>query len=205
LGGLVYTPDKLEQVVQAIENIVLSPKMVVFLYFATSPPDNTPTILVTPFYYGSETEGRAAFKPFFDIGPVADTTTVLPYNQWNAGANGFCIKGGRKPVYAAGFNKMIPSTWRQIWNEFTSFAALPGAQNSAVLVECYPRQGYPVQATDASFAGRDIRYNSAIVPWYSDPSLDTKAAQFGSQARDQLRAQDGYPKYRTYATVQPSV
>lgn len=68
LGGLYFTADKIEQVVQAIQDLVLEPKMSIFLYYVTSgAPDYTPTVLATPFYYGTEEEGRAAFSSILNV------------------------------------------------------------------------------------------------------------------------------------------
>lgn len=115
VGVLFFTEDKLESVVQAIENLVLEARMNVFLYFATSgPPSYTTTVVVRPFYFGSEADGRAAFRSLLDLGPFGDTTAVLAYPDWNTGGDGFCVKGGRKPSYGAGFGKMVPETLRQV-------------------------------------------------------------------------------------------
>lgn len=39
------------------------------------------TVLVTPFYFGSEAKGRAAFRSLLEIGPYNDTTAALPYPE----------------------------------------------------------------------------------------------------------------------------
>ncbi|OTB08086.1 hypothetical protein M426DRAFT_71296 [Hypoxylon sp. CI-4A] len=199
-GGLYFTEDKIEQVVQAIEDLKLEPEMNIFLYYATSgAPDYTPTVLTTPFYYGTEEEGRAAFKSIIDIGPYNDTTSVLPQNEWNAGADGFCIKGERKPTYSAGINHMVPDTWRSIWNEYTEFLKNPGTGSTAIAVECYSLdKGQSVDWNSASFANRDIRFNSFVITWYPDASLDSTAEAFGSKVRDLWRSTAELPGDRTY-------
>ena len=35
------------------------------------------------FYNGSEEEGRAHFKPFFDLGPILDSAHEIPYEKLN--------------------------------------------------------------------------------------------------------------------------
>ena len=199
MGSLFFTDDKLESAVQAIEDLVLEPRMSVYLYLVTSgPPSFTPTIAVAPFYLGSEADGRAAFRPLLDIGPYNDTTTVVAYPDWNTGGDGFCIKGGRKPAYGAGFGKMIPKTLRQVWEAYKDFLKLPGTGSSAILVECYSlATAQAIPKSSSSFANRDIRFNAAIIPWYSNSSLDPQANAFGSKARDLLRATDSYPRNRT--------
>ncbi|KAI1103459.1 FAD-binding domain-containing protein [Jackrogersella minutella] len=197
VGGLWFTEDKLEQVIQGIEDLTLEAHMNIFLYFLTS--NGTPTILVTVFYFGTEADGRVAFKSILDIGPYNDTTSVLPQNEWNAGADGFCIKGERKPTYSAGFDHMIPSTWRQIWDDYTDFLNNPNTSSTTVVVECYSLdKAQSIDADTASFANRDIRFNGFAISWYPDSSLDSAAEAFGSSFRNLLRADDGLSSNRTY-------
>ncbi|KAL8738824.1 MAG: hypothetical protein Q9181_000428 [Wetmoreana brouardii] len=198
-GGLYYTEDKIERVVQAIQDLDLRAPMNVFLYYATTgPPSFTPTVLVTPFYFGSEAEGRAAFKSLLDIQPYKDGTAHIPYTEWNTAANIFCIKGGRKPSYGAGFSRMDPATWRQIWNAYVDFLKIPGTGSSTILTECYSlTYAQSVQKSTSSFANRDVRFNGAAIPYYQNASLDAAAEAFGSKVRDLWRSTDGFPRNRT--------
>ena len=198
-GGLYYTEDKIEKVVQGIQDLTLQSHMNIFLYFATSgAPSFTPVVLVTPFFFGSEADGRAAFKSILDIGPFNDTTTELPYNEWNSGADGFCIKGERKPSYAAGFLHMVPTTWRQIWNAYIAFLQHPGTGSSVVFVECYSLgKAQSIPTSSASFANRDVRFNGVAIPWYADRNLDPIAEAFGSEVRELWRSTDGLLANRT--------
>jgi hypothetical protein len=45
------------------------------------PGNPSPVLALTPFYDGSEEDGRRAFKPFYDIGPIEDQTQSLTYYQ----------------------------------------------------------------------------------------------------------------------------
>ena len=77
--------------------------MNIYLYYGTSgSPSFNPTVVVTPFYYGSETNGKTAFVSILALQPFTDTTAKNPYNQWNAGGDSFCVKAGRKPTYSGG-------------------------------------------------------------------------------------------------------
>lgn len=189
-GALIFSSDKLEQVVQAIQDTDLKPDMNVFMYFISSgPPSNTPVILVTPFLYmGTPETGRAAFASLFSIGPFVDTTKVIPYNQWNSGGDQFCSRGPRKPAYGAGFQKMIPSVWRQIWNKYVEFQKRPTAENSVVLIEAYSlTKARSVAADSTAFANRHVNFNAVAIPWYSNSSLDCHAEAFGGYVRDLWR------------------
>ena len=196
-GGLTFTEDKLEILVQAINDLVLEPKMVIFLYYRTSygtsgAANYTSEILAAPVYLGSEADAKKAFAPIYAIGPSSDASHHLPYTQWNTGANWFCVKGGRKPSYGAGFQNMVPETWRAIWNEYKEFIKNPGTGNSIVLMEAYSlRKARSVPAKSASFANREVNFNAVAIAWYNDSNLDVKAEAFGTRARHLLRMTDG--------------
>lgn len=191
MGDLVFSPDKLEQVIQAIQDLKLEPEMNIFLYFIAV--ESEPAIVATPFLYkGNATSGRAAFASLYNIGPELDTTTTLPYNQWNTGGDGFCIRGDRKPSYGAGFQNMIPAVWRQIWDRYVEFQKNPGAENSVVILEAYSLiKARSVHPNSAAFPHRNVNFNAVAIPWYNDTSLDDEAQAFGIAARDLWRATDG--------------
>ncbi|MCJ1358215.1 MAG: hypothetical protein MMC33_008214 [Icmadophila ericetorum] len=198
-GSLGFTQDKIESLVQAINDLVLQPKMNIFLYYANS---GTPTVIINVFYYGNETQGKAAFASIYAIGPYFDGTSVLAYPHWNDGtdAAGDCINGGRKPAYGAGLAKMVPTTWRAIWNEYVSFISVPGAENSLVALEAYSLfKARSVPDSSSSFPFRStVNFNGFVVPWYNDSSLDPQALAFGSKVRDLWRSTDDLASNSTY-------
>jgi len=184
VGSLIFTQDKLEAVVSAIDDLDIEPAMNIFLYYAVS--DSKPVILVTPFYYGNDAAtARMKFASILKIGPVADTMAITPYNHWNDAANIFCIRGGRKPTYGAGMQRMIPTAWRAVWNEFVKFTSNPGTEQTVILLEAYSLTNR-VKALDstASFPYRHVPFNGAAIAWYSDSNLDPVAQEFGKKVRD---------------------
>lgn len=194
LGTLIYTDDKIEQLVEAVNNMELRAEMAAFLYYGTTgAPDYTPVVLFSPYYVGTADTGKSAFSKFYDIGPIADNTAWTPYNETNAGSNSFCMKGGRKPTYGAGLSQMVPSTWRSIWNEFVKFLKNPDTGSSIVLLEAYSmHKARSIPLSSASYPFREsINFQAAVLPWYSDSSLDTKAVAFASKVRDLWRSTDG--------------
>ncbi|KFA51353.1 hypothetical protein S40293_03281 [Stachybotrys chartarum IBT 40293] len=200
-GSLVFTPDKLEQVVQAVQEFQFKPTTVVFMYFVGGgPPSNEPVILITPFMYkGTPETGRAAYAKFYDIGPVAEDTAVIPWTRWNTGGDAFCTPGARKPSFGAGIQKMIPSVWRQVWHRYVDFQQQPGAENSAILLEAYSLvKAQSINANTAAFPHRNVKFNAVIIGWYEDKALDRLALSFGQAARDLLRASDGLHQNSTY-------
>ncbi|MCJ1439476.1 hypothetical protein MMC27_008870 [Xylographa pallens] len=202
LGPLIFSEDKIEALVTAINNLVLAPPMAIFMYYATTgAPAYEPIVIALPFYVGTEAAGRAAFASILAIGPEEDLTAVTPYDQWNAGSGSFCVPGDRKVNYGAGFNVMNPTTWRAIWTEYTGFlAANPGTGNSTILVECYSlAHAQSIPASDASFPLRNgVRFNGVATAWYSDASLDPVAERYGSTVRDLWRATEDLPRNLTY-------
>ncbi|KAI0454137.1 hypothetical protein F5B21DRAFT_514904 [Xylaria acuta] len=198
-GDLVFTEDKLEDVVQAIQDLVLTPDMVIFLYLLAD-ATGAPGVVASPFLYkGNAATGKAAFASLYALGPVADTTAVVPYNQWNTGSDALCARGDFKPGFAAGFQNMIPSTWRQIWDAYVAFQKLPGATSSGVLLEAYDlTKARSVPSSSSAFPNRNVRFNAFAIPWYDSSSLDAQAAQFGNTVRDLLRVTSGLPRNQTY-------
>ena len=199
LGGLFFTEDKIEALVEAIDKLTIGPKMNIFMYYITSgPPTFTPIVLATPFYFGTEAEGRKAFASIFAVGPFNDTTAETPYNQWSDGGDVFCLRGQRKPSYGAGFLRMVPSTWRAIWNEYLKFLENPGTGSSIILLEAYSlAKAQTFSQSSSAFANRDIKFNAVAIAWYTDESLDPKAEAFGSKVRDLWRSTAQLPENRT--------
>ncbi|KAI4281852.1 MAG: hypothetical protein L6R35_005544 [Caloplaca aegaea] len=197
LGSVIYSGDKLERVVAAINNISLEPEMNVFLYFAVS--ELKPVVLVTPFYYGDEATARRRFAPILDIGPLSEMTAVTPYNHWNDGAAQFCIRGARKPAYAAGMLHMLPTVWRAVWNEFVNFTRNTGTESSIVLMEAYSLgKGRSVPDDASSFPYRQVTFNAVTIPWYSNVSLDPVAEAYGRRVRDLWWANDNMTLNTSY-------
>ena len=201
-GILVFTPDKIEALVGAINDLDLKPEMEIDLYYATAgPPNYAPIVIALPFYVGTAAAGRAAFASVLAIGPVTDGTSIVPYSQWNAGGTSFCIPGNRKPAYGVSMNRMDPTTWRSIWNKYVSFLANnSGTENSLVLAECYSTyKARSIPSNSSSYPFRSIQYHAVAIPWYSDTSLDATANAFASSVRDLWRSTDNLDSNSSYA------
>lgn len=99
----VFAPDNLPAIVQGSQKISkLPPKgRTSCIIFSCPPPALEPAIVFLPFYNGPEEVGRAMFKPILDIGPLADMTRQMPYEQQNALFNDVTPAGGRKLMKSA--------------------------------------------------------------------------------------------------------
>ncbi|KAG5653117.1 hypothetical protein H0H81_002184 [Sphagnurus paluster] len=101
-GALVFPPTVLEKMVEVTAkwwaNVGENEGM---LQMLGRGPDGNPTIVLFLFYNGTEEEGRANYKPFFDLGPLVDHTKEVPYENVNAALNTAMAHG--KGVYQKGF------------------------------------------------------------------------------------------------------
>jgi FAD/FMN-containing dehydrogenase len=196
-GALIFTDDKLEKVVEALQNLELSDRMVAFMYFSSAgPPSHTPMVVVTVWMFqGTPETGRAAFRTLFDLEPMVDTTSVLPYTEWNTGADPHCTHSERKPTFAAGFDRLDATTWRGVWDKFVEFQKRPGAHGSTILLEMYPMNDIRLAGEAwTSFPYRRVRFQAAVMAWYNDSSLDEEAEKFGRGVRQLWESSGGAGK-----------
>lgn len=200
LGPLIFTPDRIPALVTAINGLTLTGQMSIFMYFTTAgPPDYMPVVIAIPFYLGPASEGEAAFASIFAVGPVSNMTAFTPYDQFNEGSESFCVKGGRKPSYAAGVATLDPQTWVTVYNKYVDFLKTPGVQNTTVLMEYYPSaKADSFGADSSSYAFRStIKMNAVVNTAYVDRSLDPVAESFGSSVRDLWRSSSGLTQNAT--------
>ena len=211
IGQLFYTPDQLEALIAALDQLKLGPKMNFFMSFANAGPTTySPVIFVIPFYHGATADAKKAFAPLYVVGPVNDTTAQVPYDHWNAGASAACTKTGRKPLHGAGFQRLVPATWRRVWDDYTAFLQRNnGTGLSQVLLEAYSLDTAQALggAAGPAFPWRDVRFHAIAEPWYDDASLDGAAVAWAAGTRDLLRATSGLLKNETYAEtpIHPSL
>ena len=201
LGPLIFTPNRLEPVIQAINNITLAPEMALSMTWTNS--NSTPTIIVSVFYYGTADAGKAAFAPLYAAGPVADRTALTPYTSWNNAANAACTKGGRKPDFAAGLARMDPHTWRAVFTKYAEFVKLPGAGNSTVLLNAYPTaKERSVDDCSSAYPFRNtVKFFATFSPLYTDPDFDATAVKYGAQVRDLWRKTSGLKRDSTFVSL----
>lgn len=118
-GTLVFTPDKLSEIVGAANKFHESgsEEGIIFGYMC-APPTGTPMLMAVVFYNGSEADGRTHFSDLLSIGPVMDMTRMMPYQELNAMFNAAATFGDRKSSGASAFAYPLqPDLFQQVWNE----------------------------------------------------------------------------------------
>lgn len=193
-GVLYYNDSQIEAVVSAINNLTLEPEMQLDFYYVSG------AVLVLPFYIGSEELGRQKFSPLLGIGPVAEDTAEASYDSWNDGSASFCLDGGRKPVYAANLKTLKPAAWRSIWNELNAFVKeFPDANETSILTECYSTtKSLEIGSSQSSYPWRSNKCYAMVITWYTDPSLDEAANEFGQKVRSLWESSSGDTEFSVY-------
>ncbi|KAJ2912202.1 hypothetical protein MD484_g8212, partial [Candolleomyces efflorescens] len=83
-GMVVYAPDSLQKIVEVTK--AWWPKAgenEAMCQVATLDPEGRPVMVLLLFYNGAESEGRANFRQFLDIGPIVDMAKELPFEELN--------------------------------------------------------------------------------------------------------------------------
>ncbi|KZV71450.1 FAD-binding domain-containing protein [Peniophora sp. CONT] len=172
-GVVVYpgTVEVLEKVMQVVEGWWrASPERESIIQFLTLGPDGKPACVLALFWNGSEEEGRVHFKPFFDLGPVMDTCTEIPYEQLNGLQNAqvphgqhYYMKGAF--VSAPAFRSASPilsyitsnlDTWKELGVTPTlAFEYIPLGKTMSVPLDTTAYMRAPVVSTLCMMAWRD--------------------------------------------------
>jgi hypothetical protein len=187
INNLFFTPDKIASVAQAMQDLPLTPEQRIYLVLTSSgPPLNEPSILITGFLRkGTEEQGRAAFAPFYDLGPISNSSAQTQYLDWNDSNDGFCARQDRKPAYSTTINNMQAQKWPEIWDLYKSFQAK--GPNSAVLIERYNLTKARSAPSGSAAMNEKLRTEAfaqaIVIPWYTDKSLDDEAVVFAERVR----------------------
>lgn len=134
--------------------------------FTCPPPAHAPIILTQLFYNGSHEEATAFFQPLLDLGPVANMTSMLPYEKLNASMNEGQGFGGRK-MFGGGAYKLplAPVFVQALFDEFIGFSTTqPDMTDSIMLFETIPyREVVKVPNEKMAFSNRGEYYNVATM------------------------------------------
>ena len=196
-GVLSFPHSKLEAYIDAINHLNITQDMVIHWSFNYSPANATgiPLINAQVFFWKGDAEaGRKAFKPLYDLGPLSDTTQVLPTNNLNSFVDGFCEPGGRKPGWSVGLKSLDYGTFATIWEKWSGFVNKTQLYNTEVLVECYDTEGIRKAGSleSTAYAQRDINFFAFTIPDYASALMDSQVEAYGNGIRELMKGTSGF-------------
>lgn len=146
-----------------------------------APPTFEQTTLAVPtIYFGTEAEAKDAFKAFYDLGPLADTTALVPYpvlNTLMAPPIGL-----RSSMKGAAYTMPLRKEFvEEVLTNFIQFTdGNEDAKGSVVFYEMYDTMKI-VKSDFGSFANRGAHLNGMIMPLWTKSENDQA---FRKWARD---------------------
>ena len=143
-------------------------------------------IILNAVYAGPEETGKALFQPFFDLGPIVQNVTVVPWNLLGSSSifgldAEFCIDGGNHNLYAVGIKSFDVPTFVEYTNNLTElWAQYPASNESTFEIELFLTQAVLAVPNNATaYPWRDINAQvyviSQAVPLLLCPSHPTQA------------------------------
>ena len=182
-GKLGFIPPQLPQIVEYMNHAYLktSGKTSITIGFAVSPPPIAqPCIVAAVFHNGDEAEAHEILKPLFDLQPVMNETSMMPYSAVNGMLSHISGYGGRKSMKGASFaSPLRPEFAHEIFAEYARFVTeTPDIAGSVILLEFHHHHKIceiPTSAT--AFAGRGEENIVALISKGSDPAHDALGRQ----------------------------
>ncbi|GJE99792.1 FAD-binding oxidoreductase [Phanerochaete sordida] len=193
-GLVVFTPPQLPALIKAARTWAASASEdeSCFIFFACPPPAFQPMPVLLPFFNGPEEDARKRFKPFFDVGPVADMTKVIPYEQQNSLQNPMAGHGDRKVLKSAALSAIDEGIIMTLFKEYVKLTQeQPEAKTCAILVELHSFEKLmqvPFEAT--SFANRGPFYNITFALRWKSPELDSVMREWASSHAKAVRHEE---------------
>jgi len=140
-GPIVYPADALEQIIDLTDkwwsNVGQKETLNLALTAAPGPDGSTiPLVIVYVFFNGSEEEGRANFKPFFDLKHIADQAKEIPYEELNGSQNQMLGHGQGRLIKALSHIKPHLSSSKNVLDRLVSLAG--GEIQPVVILEFTP-------------------------------------------------------------------
>ncbi|KAG6889276.1 hypothetical protein C0992_005800 [Termitomyces sp. T32_za158] len=133
-------------------------------------------ILLILFYNGSEAEGRENFKAFLDLGPVADFTKEIPYEELNELQNQAVFHG--QGIYMKGIAHREPR-YENINKAFDHIQKVSGPDFKAnILFEYFTLAKISAVPTDSTAFRRDPTASILVlVMWKEDTKENSDRAK----------------------------
>ncbi|RPD66712.1 FAD-binding domain-containing protein [Lentinus tigrinus ALCF2SS1-7] len=173
-GTVVYSPDQLEPLLdvtrewQNKESLEKEAMMQAF----TRGPNHQPCIVVFLFYNGSEEEGRANFKAFLDLQPIADMAEERPYELLNALQNDVVRPGQNAYMKGCFMPDSFPRTLLPRVFERVVELSAPEAYTVILLLEYFPLARVNAVPNDATAYRRGLRPNVLCLVFAKEDSQE---------------------------------
>jgi hypothetical protein len=167
-GPLIFTPDKLAQVVQFANKFhTANDGNQALLWGFTCPlPANAPVVLTCVFHNGTLEEGNAFFKELIDVGPVMNGVSVIPYEKLNTLLNESAGFDGRKMFGGGAFKLPLnPAFVQTVFDDFVAFSTSRERLNESLMLwETIPyKEVVKVPNEKMAFSNRGDYYNLATL------------------------------------------
>lgn len=211
-GFLIYSPDKIDEVIDLADELMTSivpstgGKLQVFLSFGSPPPAHTPAPVFVLFYNGPEGEARDICARLYALGPVADTTSVIPYPVMNTLLTSKMDTYKRHGLSAARLALPLDKDiLKMAWESYAStIPRYKDTQPSHIGIELRDlRAGLRRSAADMAFAGRGNWTNILIHSQWDDPSMDYElrkwAKDLSKKVEDSTRPNEEEKEAAVYA------
>ncbi|EAU84241.1 FAD binding domain-containing protein [Coprinopsis cinerea okayama7 len=187
-GGMaLYTMDQIEKLIEVTRRWWPNIKPDEGILMATAADAaGTATMPTFFFYNGSEEEGRANFKEFFDIGPVVNTTRDMPYEELNTQMDVILCHG--KCYYFKGVAQSEPDypSTLQILNRGAELAK-SGEFTPGILYEYFPRSKINSVPFDSTPFRRMASGNILVmVLWEDSPEKTARAREVVNDMIDNM-------------------
>jgi hypothetical protein len=193
-GLLAFPPPLLAQVVEFGNKQVeiTTGKHAMAMAFGHPPPAFQPIILCVVIYNGTEREGKEFFAPLLKLGPLMDTTTMMPYPSLNSMINAMAPHGSRKSQKGSAFLfPMDPAFAQSVLEDYSAFIKrVPDAGRTVIIFEYVcPSKLMEVGPTETAFANRGEYCNVLIGPTCSDKENDMVCREWSREMAAKFQAE----------------
>jgi hypothetical protein len=176
-GMLIFPKPQLDKCVEFANWTmeVQSGKHTLILGFGAPPPAFQPVILAVVYYNGTESEAKEFYKPLLDLRPLADMTSVMPYEKVNTMLNDGLAAGFRRTMKGSAFMAPLSTTFAQsLFDDYEKFLKdVPDAALSVILLEYVSyHKILEVPQEAMAFANRGAYGNLLFGPGWTNPEND---------------------------------
>ncbi|KAH8719408.1 hypothetical protein GQ44DRAFT_712338 [Phaeosphaeriaceae sp. PMI808] len=167
-GPLFFPPEKLPQIVEFANKFhrTNDGNQALLWGLSAPPPANVPMALTVVFYNGPEEQAKAFFADLFNLEPVANMTSMVPYEKLNSLLNPSAGFEGRKQFGGGAFKLPVDLAFiQQLQSDFNDFVnSHEGTNQSLLLFETIPyKKILEVANHEMAFSNRGEYYNIALM------------------------------------------